>query len=81
MNTWISAKKDIGKAAIFGIVVFGIDWLLYNLFVPVFFNVSLIELLRSFFIRSIIDIIGVCIGVYLSIIYEHRKNHLTTAST
>lgn len=81
MNKWISSKKDIGKAVIFGIVVFGVDWLLYNLFVPVFFNVSLLELIRSFVLRSIIDVIGVYIGVYISITYEHKKNHLTTAST
>jgi len=65
---------------VFGITIFGIDWFMYNMFVPVFFNVSIFEIFRSFILRSIIDIISICVGIYQSEICA-KKNHLTTAST
>lgn len=65
----------------FCLLFFGIDWFLYNMFVPVFFTVSPFEIVKSYIIRSIMDIIGVCVGVYVSEVAVYKKNYLTTAST
>lgn len=58
------------KAILFGFLIFGIDWILFNLFVPVLFNVANFEIFRTFFLRAVIDIIFISIAV---IIFDNKK--------
>lgn len=69
----INTKSPIKRVFIFGIMIFGIDWFLYNMFVPIFFNISIFEIFRSFILRSIMDIISICVGVYITEICVQRK--------
>jgi len=59
-------EAGAGKYVMFGIIIFGIDWFFYNMFVPVFFSVSYFEIFRSFVLRAFMDIAGICAGVYFS---------------
>lgn len=81
IRSLVSTKNIIRTVVVFGVVIFGIDWFIYNMFVPVFFNVSVHELIKSFIVRSLLDIISVCISVYISEVFINKKNYLTTAST
>ncbi|HEY3422460.1 MAG TPA: hypothetical protein VGK13_04815, partial [Methanocellaceae archaeon] len=57
----IATKSLLAKAAFFGIVVFGIDLLMFNFFIPIVFETDIVDLLA----RTAIDIISVTAGVYI----------------
>lgn len=68
----ISDKNYIKKALFFCFIIFGTDWVLFNLFAPLLFNISILDILfRPFF-----DIIFVFLGV---IVYKYvfSKNLLS----
>jgi hypothetical protein len=73
MYLWLSpgikVKTPIIKAVYFGVLVFGINYTLFNLFLPIVFDASVIE----FLIRSLIDIIPVTIGAY---VFEKANNRV-----
>lgn len=54
------------KALLFGVMVFGLNWALYNFFVPVIFQVSVFEIFRSFFLRVLVDVVAIVAGVFLA---------------
>jgi len=81
IRPFINNGNIFRNVVVFGIIIFGVDWVLYNMFVPVFFNVSYFEIFRSFILRSLIDIIGICMGVYITELFLYKKNHLTNFST
>lgn len=60
------AYNSFSKALLFGLVVFGLNWVLYNFFVPVIFQVSVFEIFRSFFLRVLVDIVAIVAGVFLA---------------
>jgi hypothetical protein len=53
-------KPPLAQAVRFGILMFGTYWLIYNLFVLLFVDVSLSDV----FVRVIIDVLSVTIGVW-----------------
>lgn len=55
-------KNPLKQALVFGGLVFGINWLIFNLFVLLFIRVSALDLLC----RSVFDSIAVIIAVYIS---------------
>lgn len=58
---------QLGKRAIiFSFVIFGTDWVLYNLFIPLIYNISLLQIVQSYLGRSIPDIFYACLGVFFS---------------
>jgi hypothetical protein len=57
----IAAKSPLIKAAFFGVVVIGIDLLMFTMFIPLVFETNILDL----FIRVAIDIISVTAGVYI----------------
>jgi hypothetical protein len=61
LSPGIEVKTPALKAIYFSFLVFGIDYTLFNLFIPIVFEASIVE----FLVRSIMDIIPVCIGVYV----------------
>lgn len=57
-----ASEKPPGVRAVrFGILIFGIYWLIYNLFVLLFVNVSVLDV----FVRVIIDILSVTVGIWV----------------
>ena len=62
-NVDYSVRQNI---IVFGVLIFGIDWFLYNMFVPLFFNVSAFEIVRSYIVRAVMDIISICFSVYFA---------------
>jgi len=60
------AYNSFAKALLFGLVVFGLNWALYNFLVPVIFQVSVFEVFRSFFLRVLVDIVAIVTGVFLA---------------
>jgi hypothetical protein len=52
------------RAVLFGLVIFGMDWFIYNLFVPIIYDIPLLDMVQSYVGRSIPDILFVCVGVF-----------------
>jgi hypothetical protein len=61
LNPGMPVRQPILRGSYFGIIIFGIDLTLFNLFLPMVFEASVIE----FLVRSAMDIIPVTIGVYI----------------
>ncbi|MCD4793805.1 MAG: hypothetical protein K8R54_11255 [Bacteroidales bacterium] len=57
----LSGYSPFKKAVWFGVIIFGVNWLLFYSFVPIIQQVSLF----NNFIRPITDILFVCSGVFL----------------
>ena len=55
-----SDKPPVMHAVRFGILIFGTYWLIYNLFVLLFVNVSVVDV----FVRVIIDVLSVTVGIW-----------------
>ena len=66
----IAIRSPLAKAAFFGVIVFGIDLLMFNLFIPIVFEMDMADLL----IRTAIDMISVIVGVY---IYEMIHSYVS----
>jgi len=66
-NIW--RKNSLKQALTFGGLVFGINWVVYNLFVLLFIRVPISDLL----LRSIFDSLAVMLGVYLSSILSSKR--------
>jgi hypothetical protein len=58
--------SPVVRSLLFGFVVFGIDWMLYNLVVPFLFRISLSETLHSYFVRVLADCLYVTLGILVS---------------
>jgi hypothetical protein len=56
-----SNKAPVVQAFRFGILIFGPYWLIYNLFVLLFVNVSILDV----FMRVVIDVLSVTVGVWV----------------
>jgi hypothetical protein len=56
-----SDKPPVVQAVRFGILIFGTYWLIYNLFVLLFVNVSVVDV----FVRVIIDVLSVTVGIWV----------------
>jgi hypothetical protein len=69
----LSLQKKHHAALYFGVLIFGIDWIIYNMFVPVFFNVSLFITLNSFLLRSILDILSIVFSIIITEKYILKK--------
>jgi hypothetical protein len=66
----IKQYSIIKKALIFSFVVFGIDWILFNLFAPMLFGVAFGDIVWRF----VIDIASVCFGIIFFEKIVTRKN-------
>jgi len=55
----IKQYSIIKKALIFSFIVFGIDWILFNLFAPMLFDISFGDIVWRF----VVDIFSVCLGI------------------
>lgn len=71
----IAVKSLLAKAAYFGFIVFGIDYLMFNLFIPMVFEYQIWPIgaflsYADLFLRVVMDIIFVIAGVY---IYENLR--------
>ncbi len=60
---------------IFGGLIFGINWLIYNLFTLLFIRVSALDLLY----RCIFDALAISIGVSISIFVSRKRETLQKA--
>ncbi|MFB5761253.1 hypothetical protein [Paenibacillus medicaginis] len=65
----------VKRAFVFGFIIFGIDWFLYNLFIPLIYDISLLQTVQSFLGRSIPDVLYACIGVFYSEKVRVSKNN------
>ncbi len=66
----ITVKSPLAKAAYFGLIVFGIDYLMFNLFIPLVFEYQIWPIgaflsYADLFLRATVDIIFVAVGVYI----------------
>lgn len=61
-------QSNIGKAFLFGALVFGLNWIAFNLFVLLFIKVPLSDLLY----RSALDAVAVIVGVYVPSVFRRR---------
>ncbi len=68
-----SDKPPLAQAVRFGILIFGTYWLIYNLFVLLFVNVSLLDV----FVRVIIDVMSVTVGVWAVNELPRKKTAVT----
>ncbi len=74
----IAARSPLTKAAYFSLIVFGIDYLMFNLFVPLVFDYQIWPIgaflsYADLFLRVTMDIIFVLAGVY---VYEKTSSML-----
>ncbi|MBC8061086.1 MAG: hypothetical protein H7Y18_10510 [Clostridiaceae bacterium] len=69
INPLIGSKSTISKSFIFGFIIFGVDLIAFNFFIPIVFNFNILDL----FIRTIIDIVFVFIGSYIVNKIRDRK--------
>ncbi len=72
----IAVKSLLAKAAYFGLIIFGIDYLMFNLFIPLVFDYQIWPIgaflsYADLLLRVAIDIIFVIAGVY---IYEKASS-------
>ncbi len=58
--------SPVVKGALFGFVVFGIDWMLFTQVVPVLFYVSPFEWFRSYVVRCLLDSGFIALGILVS---------------
>ncbi len=72
VGRYLRPLYSLKQAVLFGGLVFGFNWLIFNLFALLFIVVPLWDLLS----RSVIDAIGVTAGVYISSLLP---NHRTPA--
>jgi hypothetical protein len=68
-----SDKTPVVQAVRFGILIFGTYWLIYNLFVLLFVDVSLLDV----FVRVIIDVLSVTVGVWAADELSRKKTAVT----
>jgi len=65
----IGYENPLKQAMVFGGLVFGINWLIFNLFALLFIRVSVLDLLY----RSIFDSLAIIIGVYISSLISRKQ--------
>jgi hypothetical protein len=65
----IGYENPLKQAMVFGGFVFGINWVIFNLFALLFIRVSVLDLLY----RSIFDSLAVIIGVYISSRFSRKQ--------
>jgi len=65
----LKGYSPIKRALMFGGLIYGTDWLLYNFFIPLFFETSLVDLL----LRAGIDIVFVIVGVFMFEKFVHTS--------
>ncbi len=66
----ISEKSPPAKAAYFGLIIFGIDYIMFNLFIPLVFKYQISPVgeflsYADLFLRAAMDILSVIAGVYI----------------
>ncbi len=66
----ISEKSLLAKAVYFGLIIFGIDYIMFNLFMPLVFEYQIWPVgaflsYADLFLRAANDIIFVTIGIYI----------------
>lgn len=66
-NIW--RRSPFKQASIFGGLVFGINWLIFNMFALLFIRVPVLDLLY----RSLFDSLAIIIGVYISSFYPRTQ--------
>ena len=69
LKAGIAAKSPLGKAAFFGVIIFGINLFLNNLFMPIPFELKIWEMGTFSYIdliaRAMVDIIAVTTGAFI----------------
>ena len=65
----IGYENRLRQAMVFGGLVFGINWLIFNLFALLFIRVSVLDLLY----RSVFDSLAIIIGVYISSFFSRKQ--------
>ncbi|HOP46924.1 MAG TPA: hypothetical protein PK874_04615 [Desulfobacteraceae bacterium] len=65
----ICPRNPFNQALVFGGLIFGINWLIYNLFTLIFLGVSVLDLLY----RCIFDSLAVVMGVYVLSFLSREK--------
>lgn len=68
----ITEQSYIKKALVFSFIVFGTDWLLFNLFAPLLFNISFFDIIW----RPIVDIFFIFFGIMFYEIIIRKKSNL-----
>jgi hypothetical protein len=54
-------RSPLARAAVFGGLLFGVNWLVFNLFALLFIKISVMDLV----LRSVFDALAVAVGVYV----------------
>ena len=62
-------ENPVKQAMVFGGLVFGINWIIYNLFTLLFIKVPVLDLLS----RSILDALAIIAGVYVSLLISNKQ--------
>ncbi len=65
----ICPGSPLKQSLTFGGLVFGVNWLIYNLFTLLFIKVSILDLLY----RCIFDSLAIVIGVYISLFLSRKR--------
>lgn len=61
-------RSPFRQALVFGGLVFGVNWVIFNLFALIFIQVPIVDLLY----RSVVDALAVMIGTYLSALLSKK---------
>jgi len=64
----IGYKHPLKRAMVFGGLVFGLNWLVFNLFALLFIVVPVIDLVY----RSVFDALAIIMGVYIFTLFQKR---------
>ena len=62
-------ENHLKQAVVFGGFVFGINWVIFNLFALLFIRVSVLDLLY----RSLFDSLAIIIGIYISSFFSRKQ--------
>lgn len=65
----IRNETPFRQAVVFGGLVFGINWIIYNLFVLLFIRASVLDLLS----RAVFDALAIMIGVFVSSFFTRKR--------
>lgn len=74
-NIW--CKSPFKQALVFGALIFGINWIIFNLFALLFIKVSVLDLVY----RSLFDSIAIIIGVYISSFFFKQMSQVYLPDT
>jgi hypothetical protein len=79
----VRGKSPLAKAAFFGVVVFGVNIFLNDMFMPIPFDIGLLGLgtftYEDMIVRTAVDVLSVVAGVYASEMLRRRAGDVPPA--